>query len=190
MYSFIFIFLTFLGLCPSQGLLPRASIQDLISKIGNINYRDRYDYDSGQYQPDNSGKYVSDNLGRYVDRQRNYGEKFGTLSGADKKVQLKRPIAKGALRPITTGRLAGGNEFSATIIKFEKDQSADGYRYSYQTQNGINAEEQGKLENAGSNNEAIRATGSFSYTGPDNVIYSVEYRADENGFQPKGTHLP
>ena len=34
------------------------------------------------------------------------------------------------------------------------------------------------------------ATGSFSYTGPDGVVYTVTYTADENGFRAEGTHLP
>lgn len=33
-------------------------------------------------------------------------------------------------------------------------------------------------------------SGSFSYTGPDGVQYSVRYTADENGFHPEGAHLP
>lgn len=33
-------------------------------------------------------------------------------------------------------------------------------------------------------------SGSFSYTGPDGVQYSITYTADENGFHPQGAHLP
>lgn len=60
----------------------------------------------------------------------------------------------------------------------------------YETENGISAEESGKLANPGTDAEAIRAKGFFRYTGPDNVLYSVTYTADENGFLPEGDHLP
>lgn len=62
--------------------------------------------------------------------------------------------------------------------------------FRYETENGISAEESGKVANKGSNNEAMRAQGFYQYTGPDNVVYYVQYTADENGFVPQGNHLP
>ncbi|KAJ8929087.1 hypothetical protein NQ314_018254 [Rhamnusium bicolor] len=62
--------------------------------------------------------------------------------------------------------------------------------FSYETQNGIYAEEDGKLANKGKKDEAIRAKGYFTYTGPDSIIYTVQYTADENGFLPQADHLP
>lgn len=62
--------------------------------------------------------------------------------------------------------------------------------FSYETENGIFGQEEGRLANKGTDDEAIRAKGYFSYTGPDNVVYTVEYTADENGFVPSGAHLP
>lgn len=54
--------------------------------------------------------------------------------------------------------------------------------YSYETGNGIVAEEQGYLKNAGNpETEAQVAQGSYSYTGPDGVPITVTYIADENG---------
>ncbi|EFN85028.1 flexible cuticle protein 12 [Harpegnathos saltator] len=69
--------------------------------------------------------------------------------------------------------------------------SPDGsYSYSYETGNGIQAEEEGHLNHAGTDEEAIEARGSFSYTGDDGQVYQVTYVANENGFQPEGAHLP
>lgn len=62
--------------------------------------------------------------------------------------------------------------------------------FRYETENNIEAEETGKLFNKGSDLEALRANGFFKYTGPDNVVYSLSYTADENGFVAEGKHLP
>lgn len=46
------------------------------------------------------------------------------------------------------------------------------------------------MENEGSENEEQVVSGSYSYTGPDGNVYTVHYRADANGFQAFGDHLP
>lgn len=32
--------------------------------------------------------------------------------------------------------------------------------------------------------------GSYSYTGPDGILYTITYIADENGFRAEGAHIP
>lgn len=64
------------------------------------------------------------------------------------------------------------------------------YFPSYETSNGISQQEEGRLINAGTENEAVAVRGQFQYTGADGVLYTVRYVADENGFQPEGAHLP
>lgn len=32
--------------------------------------------------------------------------------------------------------------------------------------------------------------GSYSYTGPDGIVYTINYIADENGFRAEGAHIP
>jgi hypothetical protein len=59
-----------------------------------------------------------------------------------------------------------------------------------ETSDGKSAQEQGQLKNVGTENEAIEVRGQYSYTGPDGVVYTVTYVANENGFQPEGVHLP
>lgn len=46
------------------------------------------------------------------------------------------------------------------------------------------------MENEGSENEEQVVSGSYSYTGPDGNVYTVQYRADANGFQAFGDHIP
>lgn len=37
--------------------------------------------------------------------------------------------------------------------------------------------------------EALEVRGSYQYTAPDGSLISVSYIANENGFQPTGTHI-
>ncbi|VEN49937.1 unnamed protein product [Callosobruchus maculatus] len=77
------------------------------------------------------------------------------------------------------------------IVHQEHDVSIDGsYHHSYETGNGIVAEEHGVLKNAGTDAAAEEVQGSYSYTAPDGTPISVKYIANENGFQPEGAHLP
>lgn len=64
------------------------------------------------------------------------------------------------------------------------------YSYSYETGNGIQAEENGQLTHQGTDQEGIEAQGSYSYTDDNGQVYQVTYVANENGFQPQGAHLP
>jgi len=64
------------------------------------------------------------------------------------------------------------------------------YSYSYETANGIQAQEEGHLKNVGTDQEALEAQGSFTYTDNDGQVYQITYVANENGFQPEGAHLP
>jgi hypothetical protein len=78
------------------------------------------------------------------------------------------------------------------IIAQTQELNLDGsYQYSYQTGNGISAGESGYVKNPGTEAEGQVAQGYYLYTGPDGVVYQVEYFADaENGFVAKGAHLP
>ncbi|XP_044731287.1 endocuticle structural glycoprotein SgAbd-2-like [Chrysoperla carnea] len=77
------------------------------------------------------------------------------------------------------------------ILRQEQEVNPDGsYKWAYETGNGIAAQEQGYLKNPGTDAEAQVAQGSYSYTGPDGVLYTVTYIADENGFRAEGAHLP
>jgi hypothetical protein len=77
-----------------------------------------------------------------------------------------------------------------TVVRYESVVNPDSYQYAYETSKGIKADESGVLKNAGSEQEAIEAKGSFSYKSPEGDDISVQYIADENGFQPAGDHLP
>ena len=61
---------------------------------------------------------------------------------------------------------------------------------SYETENGIQASESGELRNAGSQDESNAVQGSYSFPGPDGVVYTVTYVADDQGYRAEGAHLP
>ncbi|PZC78049.1 hypothetical protein B5X24_HaOG202652 [Helicoverpa armigera] len=73
---------------------------------------------------------------------------------------------------------------TAVILNYENIRTPNGYSYSFDTSNGIHADESGIVDNG------TKAQGSYSYIGDDGKEYSVIYTADENGFQPRGDHLP
>ena len=60
---------------------------------------------------------------------------------------------------------------------------------SYQTSDGVKRYEFGEPRYI-VDHEAIIVQGSYSYMGPDGILYEVQYVADENGFRPTGAHLP
>lgn len=77
------------------------------------------------------------------------------------------------------------------VSQSQEGPNPDGsYKWSYEAGNGIKAEEEGRLEDADTENEAMKAEGGFSYTGDDGQPISLTYTADKNGFQPVGAHLP
>ncbi|CAH2042033.1 unnamed protein product, partial [Iphiclides podalirius] len=72
-------------------------------------------------------------------------------------------------------------EKNAQIIQQSQDINESGFRYSYETSNGIRAEEAG---------DASQSQGGFAYKGDDGNVYTITFTAGEGGFQPQGAHLP
>lgn len=74
-----------------------------------------------------------------------------------------------------------GNE-PIPIISQDSEVNFDGsYRSSYQTGNGISAQEQGVLKNAGNKDaEAEEVQGGFQYTAPDGTPIQVSYDLRKN----------
>ncbi|KAJ1529131.1 hypothetical protein ONE63_005942 [Megalurothrips usitatus] len=85
------------------------------------------------------------------------------------------------------------------IIKLSNDVQPDGsfqWDRRYETENGIKADARGALNNAGTpsaagpEGPAVAVQGGFSFVADDGQTYSLQYVADENGYQPQGAHLP
>ncbi|KAI9587667.1 larval cuticle protein 65Ag1-like [Glossina fuscipes] len=78
----------------------------------------------------------------------------------------------------------------AQVLRFDSDVQPEGYRFLVETSDGKLHQEEGQLKDVGTDHEAIVVRGSYSYIGDDGQTYTVNYLADENGFQPEGAHLP
>ncbi|CAH2075262.1 unnamed protein product, partial [Iphiclides podalirius] len=76
-------------------------------------------------------------------------------------------------------------EQEVQLVRFDSDNDGlGGYNFAFEQSDGTKKEEQGELRNAGKEDEFIAVKGSYSWVGPDGVLYTITYIADENGFKP------
>ncbi|XP_065359724.1 larval cuticle protein 65Ab1-like [Calliphora vicina] len=87
--------------------------------------------------------------------------------------------------------LAAPAEHHAEIVKQESDVQPESYNFVSETSDGTVKSEEGHLKDVGTEHEAIVVHGSFSWVDEKTgEKFTVNYVADENGFQPEGAHLP
>ncbi|KAL0883335.1 hypothetical protein ABMA27_016742 [Loxostege sticticalis] len=80
---------------------------------------------------------------------------------------------------------------TAPIIRSDFDSQPEGnFQYSYETGNGISAQASGVVKNPNAENPELEITGGVKYTSPEGVPVELTYIANENGYQPQGSHLP
>ncbi|VEN46386.1 unnamed protein product [Callosobruchus maculatus] len=97
---------------------------------------------------------------------------------------VPRAIPRASFEPQSPGR-------EVRIISQTADVDTDGsYRWSFEADNGISAQEQGQLKGGNAQDAVGEAQGQFQYTSPDGTPLQITYIANENGFQPQGAHLP
>ncbi|XP_045493392.1 larval cuticle protein LCP-30-like [Colias croceus] len=75
---------------------------------------------------------------------------------------------------------------NSRILNQQRDDFENGYRYNYQTENGISVDEVARFDSNG----VPKVNGFYEYVGDNGLTYRVDYTADENGFHPSGRHLP
>ncbi|XP_047994049.1 endocuticle structural glycoprotein SgAbd-5-like [Leguminivora glycinivorella] len=71
------------------------------------------------------------------------------------------------------------------ILKHDAIVGPEGYHFEFETSDGTARQEQGTLKQISEEHKAIEVQGSYKYTAPDGVVYTVTYTAGENGFQPQ-----
>ncbi|CAL1674402.1 unnamed protein product [Lasius platythorax] len=97
--------------------------------------------------------------------------------------------AKTERLPATTINTINYNKNALFSYYSPQPSSKSLYSYSYNTDTGIQAQEDGHLNHINTEQEALEARGSYSYTDAEGNTFQVSYVANENGFQPEGTHL-
>ncbi|XP_037716476.1 endocuticle structural glycoprotein SgAbd-2 [Drosophila subpulchrella] len=77
------------------------------------------------------------------------------------------------------------------VLKFETDKQPDGsFHFSYEGGDQSIRQEQGVIENAGTEDEALEVSGMYSYIDANGDTVEVRYTAGKNGFVPIGTIIP
>ncbi|KAI9565997.1 hypothetical protein GHT06_009795 [Daphnia sinensis] len=86
-----------------------------------------------------------------------------------------------------------GDKKPIEIISSNSEMNADGsYSFDFESADGTKVQESGNQKQVGPKPEDIGTVskGSYSFTTPDGVVLTVNWVADENGFQATGDHLP
>ncbi|XP_037044865.1 flexible cuticle protein 12-like [Bradysia coprophila] len=80
---------------------------------------------------------------------------------------------------------------NAQVLRYENDNiGIDGYKFAYETSDGVARQEEAELKNVGTDHAALAVRGTISWVAADGQQYSLNYVADENGYRPEGAHLP
>ncbi|TDG40616.1 hypothetical protein AWZ03_012962 [Drosophila navojoa] len=88
------------------------------------------------------------------------------------------------------GAGAGARQAQIPIVRSDYQSDTSGnYNFGFDTGNGIHRDETGEFK-GGWPHGSLGVRGSYSYTGDDGQQYTVNYKADKNGFQAEGAHLP
>ncbi|XP_055604010.1 uncharacterized protein LOC129752249 [Uranotaenia lowii] len=66
----------------------------------------------------------------------------------------------------------------------------DGYKFSFESSDGQSDQEKARQRRFADDVEALVVRGSYTFTSSDGQVYTFNYVADKNGFQPEAAHLP
>ncbi|KAH8302056.1 hypothetical protein KR044_002306, partial [Drosophila immigrans] len=84
---------------------------------------------------------------------------------------------------------ADGRYDNIQVVRAEQEVNPDSFRSNLELDNGVKQQQSGHLQGQGEE-QAIVQQGSFSWISPEGEEVSLSFVADENGYQPTGSHLP
>lgn len=150
-------------------------------------YEDDYYYNNnrrwfnpatGRYENDYYDHRYNVNSGRYNDRyvtDRYANDEFGRRQPNDF-------YGRGSVEPVHVPKVRYDNEQHWQTVRDARVTDADGYHFSYETENAIRSAEDARVIHKGTPHEALAKTGFYEYVGDDGKTYRVDWTADENGF--------
>lgn len=77
-----------------------------------------------------------------------------------------------------------GDERSAVSTAETQEVNPDGFKYQWETSNGIKANSEGQLRDE--HTQVVH--GQWEYTSPEGKLIKVSYVADDKGYQPTISH--
>ena len=105
-------------------------------------------------------------------------------------VQSKQPNYKKSSRSGPPRRKKPKQPIGIRTYTYNAPVETGAFSYNYETENDIKQEVVGTMKKIGEDNEVLVMRGSYEYIGPDNVVYTVNWVADEYGFRPSARHIP
>ena len=85
--------------------------------------------------------------------------------------------------------LAAPGHDEISVVSRSESVRDDGFEFDLQQSDGHTQNQSGHLTGTGEG-AALAQTGHYEWTSPEGEKVSVEYVADENGFQPRGPYIP
>lgn len=76
------------------------------------------------------------------------------------------------------------DERSAVATADHNEVNPDGFKYDWETSNGIKVNSEGQLKDE--HTQVVH--GEWQYTSPEGKVIKVSYVADENGYKPTISH--
>ncbi|XP_017850263.1 pupal cuticle protein 20 [Drosophila busckii] len=112
----------------------------------------------------------------------------GVSSGAGHAAAHAAPRGFAAAAGSSGAGRHSGQHIPIVRSDYQSDTSGN-YNFGFDTGNGIHRDETGEFK-GGWPHGSLGVRGSYSYTGDDGQQYTVNYKADKNGFHAEGAHLP